>query len=195
MKGKWTNCVSDGGMMMMNPLREYFNEEKFDVWLNMCDIAQDVDTRIKEMVHDGYLVEFNRRALEKLISHFTYDLLTTQTDLSKNLQHRQILNNLIVKSLLKDSSSQEFFTNLRDHLIDHCNEGKKKMIETPAKEEVTVAETAESAETAAADETVNKTEGGEASASNEEEEQIYVSPHGDLSLEMLLVHVNIFFNK
>lgn len=100
-KGKWTNCVDS-----VNPLREYFNEDKFDIWMNMCDIAQDVDTRIKEMVHDGYLVEFNRRALDKLISQFAYDLLS-QTDYSKNLQHKRILNNLITKSL--DSSSAVIF--------------------------------------------------------------------------------------
>ncbi len=56
------NCKSP-----QNPIREYFNEEKFNLWLNMCDVVQDLNDKIGDLVLNGYLTDVNRLVLEKLV--------------------------------------------------------------------------------------------------------------------------------
>ena len=52
-------------------MKEYFVEEKLNVWLNYCDILNDAHDKVADFVLNGYAnTDLNKIAIQKITGNF-----------------------------------------------------------------------------------------------------------------------------
>jgi hypothetical protein len=52
-------------------MKEYFVEEKLNIWLNYCDILNDAHDKVAEFVLNGYAnADLNKIAIQKITGIF-----------------------------------------------------------------------------------------------------------------------------
>ena len=64
--GKWLNQKRD-----LNPTEEYFIQDKYNMWLNTCDVVHDAHDKIGDMIMNGYVNDINKKAVERIVGNYT----------------------------------------------------------------------------------------------------------------------------